>query len=239
MKKTFHENEPAKTGAPIAFVKFNRLVGAEKPSEKLNVDKKGPPTEPPPVTACPEIKEANMISDYLINAKDANRIVYCRFGDKYITDLEKRKNSNISALNTPNMTVASCSYLINIKKLVEEHNIDGEKRDFKTMKTSSLFKGSSAAPNPYYRLKGSDDETLVFESRFESGNLLAAVKISDSEYDLVLQNDINTNGHTQWYFFRVGNTKAGKKVKFNILNLAKTDSLYNYGMKINTFSTKS
>ena len=33
--------------------------------------------------------------------------------------------------------------------------------------------------------------------------------------------------------------KAGKKVKFNILNLAKTDSLYNYGMKINTFSTKS
>lgn len=220
-------------------MKYNRLVGAEKPTEKLNVDKKGPPTEPPPVTVCPEIKEANVISDYLINAKEANRLVYCRFGDKYITDLEKRKNSNITALNTPNMTVASCSYLINIKKLVEEHNIDGEKRDFKTMKTSSLFKGSSSAPTPYYKLKDSDDETLIFESRFESGNLLAAIKISDTEYDLVLQNDINTNGHTQWYFFRVGNTKLGKKVKFNILNLAKTDSLYNYGMRINTFSTKS
>jgi len=49
----------------------------------------------------------------------------------------------------------------------------------------------------------------VFESRFESGNLLAALKISDSEYDLILSNDINTNGHTQWFFFRVGNTRAG------------------------------
>jgi hypothetical protein len=38
--------------------------------------------------------------------------------------------------------------------------------------------------------------TLIFESRFESGNLLAAIKISDREYDLILQNDINTNGHT-------------------------------------------
>lgn len=67
---------------------------------------------------------------------------------------------------------------------------------------------------------------------------MAAIKVSDVEYDLVLQNDINTNGHTQWYFFRVGNTKAGQKVKFNILNLAKPDSLYNYGMKVLCFSNK-
>jgi cytosolic carboxypeptidase protein 2/3 len=78
--------------------------------------------------------------------------------------------------------------------------------------------------------------TLQFESRFESGNLLAALKISDNEYDLILQNDINTNGHTQWYFFRVGNTRKGLKVKFNLLNLAKPDSLYNEGMKILAFS---
>ena len=42
-----------------------------------------------------------------------------------------------------------------------------------------------------------DDKTLVFESRFESGNLEAAIKISDSEYNLILQNDINTAGNTQ------------------------------------------
>jgi hypothetical protein len=80
-----------------------------------------------------EIAPANTISDYMINAKDANRIVYCRFGEKYITDLEKRRNSNISSLNAPSLS--SASYLINIKKLVEEHNIEGEKRDFKSMRS--------------------------------------------------------------------------------------------------------
>jgi len=67
---------------------------------------------------------------------------------------------------------------------------------------------------------------------------LAAIKVSDNEYDLVLQNDINTNGHTQWYFFRVANTVAGQKIKFNMINLLKPDSLYNYGMRILCFSEK-
>jgi len=87
-------------------------------------------------------------------------------------------------------------------------------------------------------LQGPDDKTLIFESRFESGNLLAVVKVTEVEYDLILSNDINTNGHTQWYFFRISNTKKGMKIRFNIINLAKPDSLYNYGMKILTFSNK-
>jgi hypothetical protein len=64
-------------------------------------------------------------------------------------------------------------------------------------------------PQQFYQLTGPEDKTLVFESRFESGNLLTAIKVSDEEYDLVLQNDINTNGNTQWYFFRCTNTHAG------------------------------
>lgn len=60
--------------------------------------------------------------------------------------------------------------------------------------------------------------------------------MNEAEYDLVLQNDINTNGNTQWFFFRIGNTRKGQRVKFNLLNLAKPDSLYNYGMKILCFS---
>ena len=85
---------------------------------------------------------------------------------------------------------------------------------------------------PFYSPDSDDDRTLVFESRFESGNLNLALKLNDNEYNLLLQNDINTNGHTQWFFFRVSNTKKGHTVKFNILNLAKPDSLYNYGMKV-------
>lgn len=53
-----------------------------------------------------------------------------------------------------------------------------------------------------------------------------------------MQNDINTCGHTQWFYFRVLNTKAGHQVKFNILNYLKPDSLFNYGMKVSVYSEK-
>ena len=43
-----------------------------------------------------------------------------------------------------------------------------------------------------YRLQGPEDNTLLFESRFESGNLYLATKVSDQEYDCLMQNDINT-----------------------------------------------
>ena len=59
-----------------------------------------------------------------------------------------------------------------------------------------MGKNIQMAPNQYYKLQGPEDTTLIFESRFESGNLLAAIKVSENEYDLILQNDINTNGHT-------------------------------------------
>jgi hypothetical protein len=44
---------------------------------------------------------------------------------------------------------------------------------------------------------------LIFESRFESGNLRKVVKVNDYEYDLYLKNDYGTIGFTQWYYFRV------------------------------------
>jgi hypothetical protein len=49
---------------------------------------------------------------------------------------------------------------------------------------------------PYYKLKEKNDSTLIFESRFESGNLHRAIKISDTEYDLYLKNDYATTGYT-------------------------------------------
>jgi len=41
----------------------------------------------------------------------------------------------------------------------------------------------------YHNLKGPNDNTLIFESRFESGNLAKAVQISEFEYDLELKQD--------------------------------------------------
>jgi len=82
----------------------------------------------------------------MINAKEANRLVYCRFGEKYVTDLEKRKNSSLLSSNQPTTNLSSASYLINIKKLIDEHNIDGERRDFRTMKTGQMGKTFQSTP---------------------------------------------------------------------------------------------
>jgi hypothetical protein len=58
---------------------------------------------------------------------------------------------------------------------------------------------------PFYKQLDSESlhNTLKFDSVFESGNLAIAIKVSDTEYNCLLQNDINTNGHTQWFYFKI------------------------------------
>ncbi|XP_052763307.1 uncharacterized protein LOC128205605 isoform X4 [Mya arenaria] len=73
--------------------------------------------------------------------------------------------------------------------------------------------------------------SLLFESRFECGNLRQARRVGQFEYELVLKTDLYTNRHTQWYYFRVQNAVPGVTYRFRIVNLLKRDSLYNYGMR--------
>ncbi|XP_021258322.1 cytosolic carboxypeptidase 2 isoform X10 [Numida meleagris] len=79
-------------------------------------------------------------------------------------------------------------------------------------------------------LEGSQDNTLLFESRFESGNLQKAVKVGPYEYVLTLRPDLYTTKHTQWFYFRVQNTRKDTVYCFTIANLAKPKSLYGKGM---------
>ncbi|KAM6133358.1 cytosolic carboxypeptidase 2 [Phoenicopterus ruber ruber] len=85
---------------------------------------------------------------------------------------------------------------------------------------------SPAAP-----LEGPQDTTLLFESRFESGNLQKAVKVGPFEYVLTLRPDLYTAKHTQWFYFRVQNTRRDHLYRFTIANLAKPKSLYGEGMR--------
>eukprot|EP00931_Biecheleriopsis_adriatica_P028171 TRINITY_DN16842_c0_g1_i3.p1 TRINITY_DN16842_c0_g1~~TRINITY_DN16842_c0_g1_i3.p1 ORF type:complete len:957 (+),score=230.46 TRINITY_DN16842_c0_g1_i3:73-2943(+) len=98
--------------------------------------------------------------------------------------------------------------------------------------------GSAAVDGARYGSlpSGPEDRTLVFESRFESGNLRRAVQAYEFEYDLILNPDYNTKSHTQWYFFRVSNTRKGPQYRFNILNMVKPTSVYNDGMRPLTYS---
>ncbi|XP_051031819.1 cytosolic carboxypeptidase 3 [Phodopus roborovskii] len=82
------------------------------------------------------------------------------------------------------------------------------------------------------------DNTLVFEARFESGNLQKVVKVADYEYQLTVRPDLFTNKHTQWYYFQVTNTQAETVYRFTIVNFTKPASLYNRGMRPLFYSEK-
>ncbi|XP_045919245.1 cytosolic carboxypeptidase 2-like [Micropterus dolomieu] len=83
------------------------------------------------------------------------------------------------------------------------------------------------------------DFTLEFESRFESGNLQKAVQVGVYEYELTLRTDMYTRKHTQWFYFRVRNMKAGVNYRFTIINLMKSSSLYSQGMRPLLYSERA
>ncbi|NXT27043.1 CBPC2 carboxypeptidase, partial [Syrrhaptes paradoxus] len=93
--------------------------------------------------------------------------------------------------------------------------------------------GGSPGPlsSPAAPLAGPEDTTLLFESRFESGNLQKAVRVGPYEYVLTLRPDLYTAKHTQWFYFRVQNTRRDPLYRFTIANLAKPKSLYGEGMR--------
>jgi cytosolic carboxypeptidase protein 2/3 len=62
--------------------------------------------------------------------------------------------------------------------------------------------------------------------------------VGEFEYDLILKYDYLTSNYTQWYFFKVSNTRKDAVYKFNIINLIKPESSYNEGMKPLLYSVK-
>jgi len=47
------------------------------------------------------------------------------------------------------------------------------------------------------------EEGLLFDSRFECGNLKKAIRVNANEYNLLIEPDFNTRGHMHWFCFRV------------------------------------
>lgn len=116
-----------------------------------------------------------------------------------------------------------------------------ETEDQKAKTTSALLRKDRyySYMLPYYSLEDEFDNTLIFESRFESGNLRRVFKKSDFEYELMLKTDYNTNNYTQWFYFKISNTKRNVPYTFRIINMVKPDSLYNHGMKVLSYSVKA
>jgi len=123
---------------------------------------------------------------------------------------------------TPIERLVSCQVKRDISSASEYDRLQ-----FSRMKNYTCFKSKSCN----YTLVTPQEETLRFDSSFEGGNLRKAVKVSEDEYNLVLEFDTETEGYTQWFYFCVENYKAPHNVRFNIVNLMKNDSLYTKGMK--------
>nr|XP_024658814.1 cytosolic carboxypeptidase 4 isoform X1 [Maylandia zebra] len=81
-------------------------------------------------------------------------------------------------------------------------------------------------------------DSLRFFSKFESGNLRKAVQVRRYEYDLILNPDVNSSQHTQWFYFEVSNMAADVPYRFNVINCEKSNSQFNYGMQPVLYSVK-
>jgi hypothetical protein len=117
-------------------------------------------------------------------------------------------------------------YSINDHLVYKSTSFDSDKSPLSRTNKSAEMESesiSNAQESSVDILKGS----LVFDSNFESGNLLKAVRVTgrenltinlkksqkfgsgdfippekvDQEYDLTLRNDLNTSGNIQWYYF--------------------------------------
>ena len=80
------------------------------------------------------------------------------------------------------------------------------------------------------------EKILIFDSNFESGNLDRVSIVSLSEYNLFLNVDTNTKGHSQWFYFAVTNTERNRTVVFNVLNCTNAVTLFKSGMRPLVFS---
>ena len=59
------------------------------------------------------------VNDYILKALAKQKLVYCRFGDKYLAELEKKRPTTVVTNNQPSGLIQA-STLLNIKKLIEE-----------------------------------------------------------------------------------------------------------------------
>ena len=201
--------------------------------KKLNKYYKNEDEEEEMIQISPE--QNNKISNNIVD----NNVNMVNEQDINININNSQENNTDSIINDNKPYIEDVSVNNNTLKDVNNNN--------KFIKTSNFQNSSNKyfrpktvnnELKPYYTLKNKNDKTLIFESRFESGNLLAAFRTEDEDsYQLYLQNDTNTTGYIQWFFFRVSNTKKGRKVNFNIINMLRKTCIYNHGLKIMTYST--
>ena len=141
---------------------------------------------------------------------------------------DARPNSLLERTVTKKKEVSTSGYPLNVEGRLVYDSVQHNARRLLPRAGSQSRVGPD---EPFYKLQSASDNTLVFDALFESANLYQAYQVGDFDYDLVLKNDTNTNGHTQWFYFAASNTRAGQKYTFRIINFYKRSSMYTTGLR--------
>ena len=185
-------------------------------------------------------KEGLISLENLVNVKKLNKSFKNETEEEEIQISSEYRNNEKLNNNQNNNENNNNELQENNEQIIEIEDLKNNNQKIKNVSKLQRPKTVYNELKPYYTLKNKNDNTLIFESRFESGNLLCAFRTEDeNSYQLYLQNDTNTTGYIQWFFFRVSNTKKGRKVNFNIINMLRKKCIYNHGLKIMTYSTMS
>ena len=119
------------------------------------------------------------------------------------------------------------SDISNIENFFDEKN--GNFLD-KNYDTHFNFKKLSYVPES----KNSKEAKIIFDSKFESGNLRMAIKLNseiENEYDLIIRKDYNCEKNYSWFFFSIESDRE-TDIKFNILNFIKKKIMFDEKEKI-------
>ncbi|GMF21065.1 unnamed protein product [Phytophthora lilii] len=95
-----------------------------------------------------------------------------------------------------------------------------------------------------FRNSSAPDDTLVFDSLFEGGNLQraerifrkapktgSATRMPQQEYEMLIHPDIKNGAYRQWFYFEVRNGRPGITYRFSLVNLAKSGALFGQGLQ--------
>ncbi|KAH8308543.1 hypothetical protein KR044_001741, partial [Drosophila immigrans] len=156
-------------------------------------------------------------------------------------------SSDIRVSNTSTKSINTSTYVelssvkpspeISINETTSSFQSQPTCHDIPQMQFSRSAVGGAKFVTNCHPMNTEEYDSLEFESRFESGNLAKAVQITPTYYELYLRPDLYTSRSKQWFYFRVRRTHRNMLYRFSIVNLVKSDSLYNDGMRPVMYST--
>ena len=188
--------------------------------------------------------KANIVDDYRI--RESGRIVNLA---KTVYDVEKESphyKNQADFINPKELVKLTKGP--SIAGRVEHQRAGGKNRYFKTLNpwykpysystTAAQHAAKMNPASPAPTKTTDEDDVIIFESRFESGNLKKVIQVDRNEYELILKPDYGTKNYTQWFYFKMSNTRRYREYTFHLINFVKPDSQFNDGMMPLFYSTK-